>query len=82
MKNPFSRTLSGNLECPHCESKDIAFVENSGPAEKRYRCRKCGGYFRYQYRNKPDENPVNVYSGHTRGLNLEKAKRFLGSYKH
>jgi len=81
MRNPFAKTLSGNLSCPHCESGAVRFVEDRGPYEKRYRCTKCGGYFRYQYRNKPLDNDTKPYSGHTRGIDLAGAMRFFGRYK-
>lgn len=84
MRNPFSKTLSGTLECPHCESTNIAFVGDTGPAEKRYRCRKCGGFFRYQYRNKPaesDRDRNSAYAGHTRGINLARGLEFFRKAK-
>ena len=75
-KNPFAKTLSGTLRCPHCGKYRMEFKEDIGPWEKRYRCKDCGGYLRYQYRNKPQENDKQVYQGHTRGINLNVGKMF------
>ena len=78
MANPYAKTLSGRLMCPHCEGYKLTFIEDTGPQEKRYRCKDCGGYMRYQYRNRPQENDQNAYQGH-KGLNFTKANHFLGN---
>lgn len=77
IRNPFAKTLSGTLRCPHCGKYRLEFVEDTRPDEKRYKCRDCGGYVRYQYRYKPQENDKDVYSGHKRGINLDVGKRFF-----
>lgn len=74
--NPFARTLSGSLMCPACESRDIRKVEQTGLAETRYKCRKCGQYFRYQYRNRPQSEDRTPYMNFKRGLKLDVLNRF------
>lgn len=81
MGNPFAKTLSGSLMCPHCESHALKFVGDTGPGEKRYQCKNCGGFLRYQYRNKPQTDDKRIYSGHTRGLDLSRVSRLFGRYK-
>jgi len=43
--------FSGPLMCPRadCGSTAIRFVENVAPCRDRYRCRKCGMPFQYDY---------------------------------
>lgn len=50
--NPFrqrAKESGGALQCPICGPKDrkIRFVEDLGPYMRRYRCMKCGLYFRH-----------------------------------
>ena len=44
----------GRLTCPVCKSGAIRFIENVGMNRSRYRCRKCGLPFQYDYSNNPD----------------------------
>lgn len=73
--NPFAKTLSGTLTCSPCGSSDVEFVEDTGPGEKRYRCRKCGHYMRYQYRFKPQADDNKPYVNFKRGLNFDFFRR-------
>ena len=41
--------FQGRLTCPVCQSQAIRFLENLGPTRKRYRCRKCGLPFQYEF---------------------------------
>lgn len=49
--------FAGKLICPTCESTANRFVENVGPTRIRYRCRKCGVTFQYDFSGLPDEHP-------------------------
>ena len=77
-KNPFAKTLSGSLICGRCRSNKLEYVESTAPDERRYKCKNCGCYIRYQYRYKPLENDNKPYASHKRGLDLERARKIFG----
>ena len=62
------RVLSGTLMCGACRSTNVRFVEDTGPGETRYQCRRCGHYIRNQYRYKPQQDDRDVYKNFKRGL--------------
>jgi hypothetical protein len=49
--------FTGKLICPTCQSNSNRFVENIGPTRIRYRCRKCGVTFQYDFSGLPDQHP-------------------------
>lgn len=64
----FSQTLFGDLLCPTCHSNEIKKWEEIGPWVTRYRCKKCGLYFRYD--RTPSNPRYNPYQSFTRGLKI------------
>jgi rubredoxin len=56
-KNKNPGAFGGSLSCPVCYSLALRFVEDVGPHVKRYRCRKCGLAFRYEYASNPYNHP-------------------------
>ena len=41
----------GSLSCPVCDSQAIRHVEDISQYRRRYRCRKCGMKFQYDFSN-------------------------------
>lgn len=48
------------LLCPVCHNPEGKFVETCGPWVRRYRCPKCGLYYRYDTRPAFDPRRVNL----------------------
>lgn len=69
----------GDLSCPLCQSKAIRYVENVARYRDRYRCRKCGITFQYDYSAREDLNPYAAYGERSKfGQHL---KKMLGGRK-
>ena len=51
-KNPGA--YRGKLTCPVCKSEAIRYVEEVCLGRSRYRCRKCGLPFQYDWTNSPN----------------------------
>jgi len=74
-------TSAGSLRCPTCQSYEIKFVERIGLIS-RWRCKKCGLYFRYDQRPMPltieqrhdskARKYANPYNSFTKGLKIVK----------
>jgi len=47
----------GSLNCPVCRSGAIRFLEHLGPTRDRYRCRKCGMPFQYDFSGNSNAHP-------------------------
>ena len=72
--------FQGNMNCPYCSIEvdpqttpigfessgkpKLRFVENAGPFTRVYRCKKCGGKFRYDITS----GSSTPYDSFTRGL--------------
>lgn len=50
-KNPGA--YRGKLTCPVCRSEAVRYVEEVCLGRSRYRCRKCGLPFQYDWSNSP-----------------------------
>lgn len=58
-KNPGA--YRGKLTCPVCRSEAIKYIEEVAMFRSRYRCRKCGIPFQYDYSNNPNAHPYAAF---------------------
>ena len=62
-KNPGA--YRGKLTCPVCQSEAVRYVEEVCLGRSRYRCRKCGLPFQYDWSNSPDgTHPYAAFNKH------------------
>lgn len=48
------------LICPSCHSNELRFVEKCGMWLKRYQCKKCGQYLKYDTHGSYDPKRVDI----------------------
>jgi transposase-like protein len=62
-KNKNPGAYRGSLNCPGCRSTAIRKIEDMGPYRIRYRCRKCGLPFQYDFSAMIGAHPYAPYKG-------------------
>lgn len=65
----FSNSATDLLPCPRCYSLKCKYVENTDYYTRRYQCKDCGQFFRYDKR--PVDSDVNEFA-ERENLNLQK----------